>query len=81
MPCREGPEGVPGIADFARDTQTSERPRFNPDANESIVKGIIEALPTHFAPADKYATKLYHRNSETHTLRVFFSDSYAMIMP
>ena len=52
--CREGPQGTPKIAEFAKDTQDSVAARFDPVANKAhVTKVMNEILPNHFAPADR----------------------------
>ena len=49
----DGPEGYPELAEFARDTEDAEKPRFNIANGKAAVDGLIAALDDKFTPAQK----------------------------
>eukprot|EP00965_Chrysotila_dentata_P235983 6201075-Pleurochrysis_carterae.AAC.2 len=50
---KEGPQGVPGLAQFATDVNDSSKPRFDQKSARENVHKIIAALPERFTDAEK----------------------------
>eukprot|EP00965_Chrysotila_dentata_P142453 4709435-Pleurochrysis_carterae.AAC.1 len=51
--CREGPQGVPPLAEFATDVNDSSKPRVDRETVRTNVHKIISALPERFTDAEK----------------------------